>query len=209
MKIQSIFSALAICVSLVSCAPLTTTESALQVLMGKDSQELIMALGKPVAVNGSLSNGRLEWSNSYMLGTPDYNDYGPTEDNFSCTLVATTSQNNIRSIHYVGNASIVKEAWTAKNAALLNLNMACARDDLATVSQLLSYNSSLTQRDVIMQAAAQAARYQASSVLQYLISTYQLDINEPIQTWKDLADWEDNLILINTSIAQLMRTPQP
>ncbi len=206
MKIHPLFTIFAACVGLISCAPLTQTENALQVMMGKDSQQLIAALGNPVAQSGSLVNGRFEWNNSYFLGAREINNYGPDEeDNFTCTVYATTAQNSIRALHYIGNASIIQDSWTRQNSALLNLNMACAKDDVATVTQLLSYNNSLRQRDVIMQAAAQAARYQSSAVLQYLISAHQVDINAPIQTWKDLADWEDNLILINTTIAQLMR----
>ncbi len=190
-------------IALISC--ISSDDTAFQLMMGRSSQEIISAIGPPHALTGSLENGQMSWTKYDVMDGSEIGTYSVE----SYDVRAQTSADHLISIRYTGNICIVWYDWLAKNRDELNISRACSYNDIGVLQRILQARPDLCNQEVLTQAAAQAARSGSLEMLEYLVASYGIDVNATIQTWhsEDINEGA-HLVLINTSIAQLLRDAQ-
>ncbi len=192
---KSFFAAMLACsVSVVSCTGLLDDTSAMQLLMGADSRNLVAAFGSPSKMEGSLANGRITWNKSSTIDGSEY--YSDTE--------AISRNYQVVELSSVGNYHAVLPSWREKNQAMIRLNSACASNDLVAVQRVFTNSPKLLTTQVILQAAAQAARYNSHETLHYLVDEYEIDMDAPFVTWVESKDDSTRYVLARVTLDQLM-----
>ncbi len=204
MKWAPLIALTSACCSLLSCVYLTDNQNTLQVLMGRDSSELYSALGPPQSLSGTPANGIMQWSKANEA--PVELDTIPDYDAYFYEINAETQQNRIVKLNHNGKLDFTLRSWWRHNYPYLALNQACAQNDLPEVQNLLRSYPQLRIPDNIAEAAAQAARYKSTEVLNYLILAYKVDIHAPIDTFRIYENGSfDRYTLARTSIAELVQ----
>ncbi len=189
------------CVSLVSCSNFVEDQIAMQLLMGRDSDECSRALGRAVEMRGTPENGEIKW----------FWDMATGDDYLVAETKITFSKNRAIRLHYYGDSAATEDAWRLRHDHLIKLHEACLNNDLEEVIELLTLHPELRQQQVILAAAAQAARYAAPQTCSYLVSQYKLDIHKTFVTWKYTDHrWSGaecvvrQMELVNTTLAALI-----
>ncbi len=190
-----------------SCEVIDSDENAFQLLVGRDASELRIALGEAQRAVGDRSNAKLTWDYYTYIPSDPFQEAGDSLGDSSYYTVDVFIKNGrIVIIDYQGNSYSVSSEWRKANKWLLDLNYACASNNLPKVQGLLASYPSLAHSRLIRQATAQAVRYKAVEVANYLISTYKVDIHETFETWRQTGGSLDfRIVLEHTSIEALMR----
>ncbi len=231
MKHSSLFPLVALCCALASCSnSLSINENSTQILMGGSSDELFSAFGDAQSLNGTVSNGSIQWGTSYVTRSsytkPGYSrtytehdrrtgtSYEETvwtppetvieehENHF--TLVAEVRNGQTQRLNYTANIDMPQRGWLQANDAILRWNQACAYDDLELFSTLVQQHPELRSSDKLYQAGAQAARYRSPKIFAFLLNNYALDMNQSFNTWTYSAGRETDLIYISTTLHQMI-----